>query len=258
LAAWVRRHRNVGGGNVIEIGAGTGDLAAGLLRALGWWRRPAYHIVEVSPPLRAEQQRRLGRRVTWHDSPAAALAACRGRALILSNELFDAFPCRIFRWSAGAWQELHLRRAGGRFAEIWHPAEDRPESTVWDQPWPDGQRVEVQESARLWLAEWLPHWQAGRMLAIDYGDLCPALYHRRPGGTLRAYAHHQRFEGGEATAGFGTRDVTVDVNFSDLRAWVDPAAAVGPLGAFLAAPTELAEAGEAFKVLEAARPGPGG
>jgi len=33
------------------------------------------------------------------------------------------------------------------------------------------------------------------MLTIDYGDTCPALYLRRPRGTLRAYAHHQRLEG---------------------------------------------------------------
>ena len=45
----------------------------------------------------------------------------------------------------------------------------------------------------------------------------PALYRRRPSGTLRAYAHHQRLEGREVYAGFGLRDLTADVNFSDLQ-----------------------------------------
>jgi hypothetical protein len=32
-----------------------------------------------------------------------------------------------------------------------------------------------------------------------------------------AYAHHQRLEGREVYAGFGLRDITADVNFSDLQ-----------------------------------------
>ena len=69
----------------------------------------------------------------------------------------------------------------------------------------------------MWLRDWLPAWRTGSMLTIDYGDTCPALYFRRQDGTLRAYAHHQRFEGGDVYAGFGTRDLTADVNFSDLQ-----------------------------------------
>ncbi|HEY5813037.1 MAG TPA: SAM-dependent methyltransferase, partial [Terrimicrobiaceae bacterium] len=79
------------------------------------------------------------------------------------------------------------------------------------------QRVEVHESYHCWLREWLPVWKAGSMLTIDYGDHCPALYSRRPRGTLRAYAHHQRLEGSEVYNGFGLRDLTADVNFSDLE-----------------------------------------
>ena len=112
--------------------------------------------------------------------------------------------------------ELALRLEGGRIVEEWV---DRPlpDSTAFSLPWPDGQRVEVQESFRVWRRGWLPAWQAGSMLTIDYGDTCPVLYVRRPGGTLRAYAHHQRVEGHDVYAGFGLRDLTADVNFSDLQ-----------------------------------------
>ena len=92
-----------------------------------------------------------------------------------------------------------------------------PTSTVFPQPWPVGQRVEVHESFRVWLRAWLPGWNSGVMLTIDYGDTCPALYRRRPRGTLRAYAHHQRLEGREIYGAFGLRDLTADVNFSDLQ-----------------------------------------
>ncbi len=257
IARWALDHKPAGRWHLIEIGAGTGELAAAVLRAVGWWNRPRYHIVEISPPLRAEQQKRLGRKVQWHDSVAEALAACHGEAVLFSNELVDAFPCRIFRKKDAAWRELALRMDDGRIVETWRET-PRPESTAFAHEWPEGQRVEVPESFHRWLQEWLPAWKCGAMLTIDYGDSCPALYHRRPHGTLRAYAHHQRLEGAEAYAGFGLRDLTVDVNFSDLQNWIGLASEVSTLTEFLARQRvpghpSLAGAGDAFKVLTQTR-----
>jgi len=257
IAHWALENKPPGRWHLIEIGAGTGELAAGVLRAIGWWNRPRYHIVDVSAPLRAEQQKRLGRKATWHNFMAEALNACDGAALIFSNELADAFPCRIFQKHDAAWRELALHIDDGRIIESWREA-PLPESTVFDHEWPDGQRVEVQESYQHWQQEWLPFWKSGSMLTMDYGDNCPALYHRRPQGTLRAYAHHQRLEGSGAYAGFGTRDLTVDVNFSDLQKWAGPGAKFSTLSEFLtrqraADVPSLAGAGEAFKVLVQSR-----
>jgi SAM-dependent MidA family methyltransferase len=253
IARWALKNKPSGRWNLIEIGAGTGELAEAVLKAIGWWNRPRYHIVDVSGPLREIQQKRLGGRAAWHRSVAEALAACGGEAVIFSNELVDAFPCRIFQNQAGRWRELALRIEDGRIHEVWREAVP-PDSSVFAHPWPEGQRVEVQEQVRSWLQEWLPHWKKGALLTIDYGDRCPALYHRRPSGTLRAYAHHQRLEGREAYAGFGLRDLTVDVNFTDLAAWGPARAQFSTLADFLAAQDvrsgrALAEAGEAFKVL---------
>lgn len=251
IARWALHHKPPGRWHLIEVGAGTGELAAGVLRAIGWWNRPRYHIVDVSPPLRAEQHKRLGRKVVWHDTMAEALAACDGRALIFSNELVDAFPARVFQNQSGTWRELALRLEPSRITETWRES-PLPASTVFTHPWPDGQRVETQESYTRWLAGWLPDWKDGTLLTIDYGDTCPAVYHRRPRGTLRAYAHHHRLDGPEAYAGFGLRDLTVDVNFSDLAR--GPTGKNSPLGEFLqnqgvpVAPG-LHEAGEAFRAL---------
>ena len=57
------------------------------------------------------------------------------------------------------------------------------------------------------------------MLTVDYGDLFPQLYHRRPRGTLRAYLRHQRLTGTEVYANMGRQDITADVNFTDLMNW---------------------------------------
>jgi SAM-dependent MidA family methyltransferase len=103
VAAWLRERPL---GHVIEAGAGTGRLAAQVLHHLGWARRwrTTYHIVEISPVLREEQRKTLkGRRIVWHDSMADALRAAGGRANIFSNELPDAFPCRVFVRQAGSW-----------------------------------------------------------------------------------------------------------------------------------------------------------
>lgn len=258
IARWALTHKPSGRWNLIEIGAGTGELAESVLRAIGWWNRPRYHIVDVSGPLREIQQKRLGRKARWHGSMREALADCGGMAVIFSNELVDAFPCRIFQRQSGAWRELALRIEDGRVREVLREA-SLPDSTAFLADWPAGQRVEVQESFQAWQAEWLPEWKSGAMLTIDYGDLCPALYHRRPLGTLRAYAHHQRLEGREAYAGFGRRDLTVDVNFSDLQKGAGPGATFGTLAEFLARQkiaeaAGLAEAGKAFKVLEQSAP----
>jgi len=249
IARWARTHRPK---HLIEVGAGSGELAAAVLRGLGWWGRPRYHIVEISRPLREAQQKLLGRKAEWHATIQDALAACQGDAVIISNELVDAFPCRIFEKQPAGWRELALRIENGKVLETWIES-PLPESTAFAHAWPDGQRVEVAESYHHWRNAWRDAWKNGAMLTIDYGDFCPALYHRRPRGTLRAYAHHHRLEGTEAYAGFGLRDLTVDVNFSDLQKWAGASAQCLSLGTFLASlqnPPEPAfqEAGEAFKV----------
>jgi SAM-dependent MidA family methyltransferase len=216
IGRWALQTKPSGAWNLIEVGAGSGELAASVMETIGWWNRPRYHIVEVSPHLKRAQQKRLGSRVLWHASVSEALAASGGTAVIFSNELVDAFPCRIFKLHRDGWRELALRVEGNRALEEWL-IRPLPDSTVFSHPWPEGQQVEVQESFSLWLREWLPAWRAGSMLTIDYGDMCPALYFRRQNGTLRAYAHHQRLEGRDAYAGFGLRDLTADVNFSDLQ-----------------------------------------
>jgi SAM-dependent MidA family methyltransferase len=262
VGRWLLQNRSSDRANLIEIGAGNGELAASVVKAIGWWKKPRYHIVEISSRLREVQNERLGAKAVWHASVGEALEACGGAAVIISNELVDAFPCRVFKKEDDGWRELALRIEEKTVVEEWISAA-LPPSTVFFESWPVGQRVEVHESFRLWRRAWLPVWKSGNMLTIDYGDTCPALYRRRPRGTLRAYAHHRRLEGREVYTGFGFRDLTADVNFSDLQQ--EPAlftTAFGTLTEFISAaggfvPKDRASellgsaggAGEAFKFL---------
>lgn len=269
IARWLWTHRPAATSwHVIEAGAGTGELARTVLRRLGPWRRRGltYHIVETSPVLREEQRRALPQfRVRWHESIADALAASTGCAVIFSNELIDAFPCRVFERTPGGWTEVGVRIADGRISEC-AVSRDLPPSSALTDAAAVGERVEVHVSAAEWLASWAGAVRAARMLTIDYGDTMPGLYHRRPRGSLRAYFHHQRYDGAEIYHRFGRQDITADVNFTDLRAWTErlgwQTAALVSQAEFLAAhgavrsglhDAELADhtgAGGAFKVLE--------
>jgi SAM-dependent MidA family methyltransferase len=207
--------------HLIEMGAGEGTLSAAVIRALPWWVRwkIRLHIVETSQPLREKQKRLLGSKATWHDTPSSALDACQGKAFIFSNELIDAFPVRCFRKSRQGWEELFLL-PGLNPMERWVASTDLPPSSAFAVSHALGQSVEVHDSVRRWLAEWLPHWKSGCMMVIDYGDEAGAIFHRRPQGTLRAYLLQQRLEGPAVYQNAGRQDLTADVNFTDLSQWM--------------------------------------
>lgn len=211
---------------VIEVGAGNGMLMQTVKRQLGWWKRRLFqwHIVETSASLRTQQRQRLGSSVSWHDDLKSALAACGGKAFIYHNELLDAFPVRLLEWHEETWQEVMVDISPTGVREslsgvAWCAAEMASFSALAVRPKQARQRVELHESVRDWLLEWAPSWQAGAMLTVDYGDTFPALYHRRPHGTLRAYLLHQRLEGAALYDNIGRQDITANINFTDYRAW---------------------------------------
>ena len=232
VAAWARSHRREvaaeDGWHLVELGGGTGELAAEVLRSLGWWgsRRLTYHLVEISDGLRAQQQQRLSGRgnVRWHQRIESALEAAGGRALIFSNEFVDAFPCRQWQWDRCTKQWLEVRLS-------WADDQAHPQEIMvpWNRPLPRATalicndafrgRVETHLSYQVWLNSWAEAWRVGRLLTIDYGDTLPTLYSRRLQGTLRAYCRHLRFVGPEVYQRFGQQDITADINFADLQMW---------------------------------------
>lgn len=268
IAAWAAKAlRATACRDLVEIGPGEGHLAAAVMRHLPRHvrLRTRLHLVETSARLALLQRRLLGGRARWHTTPAAALAACAGKAVIFSNELVDAFPARRFRHTPDGWRELAVcRAADGTVRESLLPPGPLPESSSFATGHPPGQTIEVHDAYHRWLAGWLPQWRAGRLLTIDYGNTADTLYHRRPQGTLRGYLLQQRLEGPAVYQNPGRQDLTADVNFTDLIDWSAPWTGTPrllPLAAFLqdaadpanpadAALTDSCGAGEAFLVLE--------
>lgn len=233
VARWIQSEIDQYGWNgpvhVIEVGPGSGDLAAGVLKQLGWFgrRRLKFHLVEVSSSLRERQQKRIKtKKVDWHSSIGEALEEAKGRALIYSNELFDAFPAKWLRWSeeASQWEEIHVSYSEKEgLKEFWKALPDSIQSDDFSamqlRGLEEGHRIEIQPSVRNWICELGEQLKAGSMLSVDYGGEPDQIYARKPAGTVRGYFRNERIEGGRVYTRFGKQDLTVDVNFSDLENW---------------------------------------
>jgi SAM-dependent MidA family methyltransferase len=246
VAAWAALRRRALGGplarwHLVEAGPGTGALAEVVLASLPLALRltVSLHLVETSPVLRETQRARLGGRAAWHATLEDALAACDGRAIVFASEFLDAFPVQILRASNLGWEALWISFKGEECNEEWRPA-PRPVGGVaaeggspfsaLSRPWPEGQRVELAPAIREFFLSKKSLFLRGSLLFLDYGDTIDRLYDRRPNGTVRGYAHHQRLEGVELYRSGGMADVTADVNFTDIASWAREAGLdAGPL-----------------------------
>ncbi|MCW0211380.1 MAG: SAM-dependent methyltransferase [Achromobacter sp.] len=201
---------------VLEFGAGTGALAEGVLGeldALGL-EQTRYLILEVSADLRARQAERLaafGDRVQWLDALPDAFSGC-----VLANEVLDAMPVSIFRWSEdGTVLERGVALDAARDF-IW---EDRPappalaDAVAGRMPALPGYVSEINPQADAWVAamgRWL---ERGAALLVDYGFPRGEYYHpQRAGGTLMCHLRH-RAHGDPFTAP-GLQDITAHVDFT--------------------------------------------
>ncbi len=223
IAAWLLEEAKATGvRTIIEVGGGDGSLMSSVLAGLGWWHRRSFRVlmVDASPVLVQQQKQKLGSKVAgWFATLPEALAACDGKALIFHNELLDAFPVDLVQGDGETWQEVWLNNENGHVKEELHPLTLNRKSFSALQGKPSG-RCELQTAVHSWLQSWLPMWQQGGMLTIDYGDLYPTLYHRKPRGTLRGYLFQQCLTGPDVYQNAGRQDITCDVNFTDVRAWL--------------------------------------
>src|SRR5690606_34408817 len=112
---------------ILELGAGTGEMAAELLAELATLERlpSKYLILELSGSLRAQQQETLQRRVPellprieWLDR----LPEQPFEGMVLANEVLDALPVQLFRIRAGEVLELAVGQEDGRLVWIERPA----------------------------------------------------------------------------------------------------------------------------------------
>lgn len=207
---------------VLEVGAGSGRLAADLLLALERLDclPVRYAILDLSGDLRERQQQTIATlaphllsRVEWLDC-----LPVRFSGAVVANELLDALPAHVV-----AWRETGIVERGvgldpaGEFMWQERPASGAllvaAEELAQQCRLPPGYESEISLAARAWAAEWGHRLERGALLLIDYGFPRREFYHPQRGrGTLMChYRHHAHPDPFYRP---GLQDVTVHVDFT--------------------------------------------
>ena len=203
---------------ILEIGAGSGRLAASILTELSDHISPLpeYRILEVSAELRGRQRRELAAfsgQVSWLDE----LPADSFEGLIVANEVVDAFPVTRFVKDKSGVRILGVSGEGKGFA--WAEAAGdsaliakiRALEARLGRPLPVGYCSEISCRLSPWLASLTERLARGALLIIDYGLVEHEYYHpSRSEGTLICHYRHRSHT-----------DPFLYPGLQDISAWVD-------------------------------------
>src|SRR6201987_4680567 len=138
---------------IIEPGVGTGALAKVILSQMRPWSRVRYFGVDLRPESAIlDESVSKQRRFQLLDSMKAALREVQGKAIIISNEFVDAFPCRRLVRLESGWADTYLRYDNDQWRQELSPAPISVACTALDAGFAVGQTIEVHESFRGWLA----------------------------------------------------------------------------------------------------------
>ena len=205
---------------LMEFGAGTGKLAAGLLKALDALgaQFDTYSIVDLSGELRERQRATLeaeapalAARVRWLDALPQQF-----EGVVIGNEVLDAMPVRLFAHAGGVWHERGVTLHEGVFE-----FEDRPVNSAQDVEFlaeieVDGEYVtETHDAGRAFTRTICTMLTRGAALLIDYGFPRHEYYHaQRAGGTLMCHYRHRAH--GDPFVYPGLQDITAHVEFTGI------------------------------------------
>jgi SAM-dependent MidA family methyltransferase len=211
---------------LMEFGAGTGKLAAGLLTALAELDVDIEHyaIVDLSGELRDRQRATLmaqapalAAKVEWLDALPDAF-----EGVVIGNEVLDAMPVRLVVRKLGAWHERGVVVQGDGFAfEDRSPSVDPQISLIDDaidetndEPFAE-YLTETHEAALAFTKTVCTMLVRGAAFFIDYGFPRREFYHaQRAGGTLMCHYRHRAH-----TDPFlypGLQDLTAHVEFTGI------------------------------------------
>lgn len=215
------------GGDILEFGAGTGTMAAEILRSLSATDSlPGhYYILDISADLREHQHQTLQaqvpellQRVVWLDQ-----LPDRFRGVVLANEVLDAMPVhRIgFNDVADPYELCVARNERGAFVWRHEPLsslrlQQRLQTLVTElgrDNFCSGYTSEINLLARDWLTGLAAILDRGLMLLIDYGFPRREYYHpQRHHGTLMCHYRHRAHD--DPLILPGLQDITAHVDFT--------------------------------------------
>ena len=205
---------------ILEFGAGTGRLAADLLAELARHEQPPdqYCILDLSGELRERQYQTLRAqvpklidRVTWLDRLPTEF-----EGLMLGNEVLDAMPVHLMRWSADEILERGVvADADGGLGWADRLATGQALEVARRLPVAQPYLSEVALAGSAWVAQCGRMLTRGALLLFDYGFSRAEFYHpQRNTGTLMChYRHHAHTDPLWLP---GLNDITAHVDFTSL------------------------------------------
>jgi len=215
--------QSLGGGDILEFGAGSGQLAIDLLgelESMGCLPE-RYLVLERSAELKARQQQAIARhlpqlqdRVSWID----ALPATGFRGVMLANEVLDAMAVERFQWDGDKAALFHVCSEGEGFAWQLQTGAGNDvtaviEDCVCGGNMEAGYISEFNMSLQPWLQTVADRLEQGLLLLIDYGYPHHEFFHpQRSSGTLMC--HYRQHAHADPLLWPGLQDITAHVNFT--------------------------------------------
>jgi len=207
--------------SILELGAGSGRLAADVLHKLAELDSlpESYLILEVSADLRERQESllqselpELADRVTW-----LGQLPTKHRGTIIANEVMDALPVERFIRRQGGISQLCVATDGSSFVLSERDAPDNLGAAVaaieeeLGQQLPPGFASEVCLAAPQWVGDLARVLREGVAFLFDYGVSRREYYAaERSGGWLRCHFRHHAHN-----------DPLILPGIQDLTSWVD-------------------------------------
>ncbi len=217
LARQVKQVLEAGFDEVLEVGAGSGALAATLLEELERSGKVPrnYLILELSADLRERSRDTLAarvphllERVAWLNRLPPVFSG-----VVLGNEVLDAMPAHVVRVQGGKLEEGGVGVRNDRLGWSWRLASGGPLAAARPLKLPEGFRTEIQQAAQGFMRSLSGVLEKGVAFFVDYGFPQKEYYHpQRKDGTLMChYRHHAH-----ADPFFlpGLQDITSHVDFS--------------------------------------------
>jgi SAM-dependent MidA family methyltransferase len=183
---------------VVEIGAGGGHFAAGVLETLkqrfsSVYESMHYLVVDVSEDARKRAAERLGRFDNFAFVELKDLKP--GNSMVVfSNELLDAFPVHRVTKINGELKEFYVTVSNeSKFEWIVDEVSDDSVAELCNPALAEGQIAEVSPTVVRWFEQLDQKVESGYVITVDYGAESEELYDptQRKRGTLRAFRRHQ-------------------------------------------------------------------
>lgn len=209
---------------ILEVGAGTGVMAAAILNHLAELDclPDQYLILEVSADLRERQRVTLTERapnyidhVQWLD-----VLPTEFNGVVLANELLDAMPVHRFHVQDDnvygqyvTWQDESFSYIYGEFSEPRLVQRITDIEQAVGNKLEEGYLSEINLAAEDWVRSVGNSLQSGLILLIDYGFPRREFYHpQRHAGTLMCHYRHRAHD--DPFLLVGLQDITAHVDFT--------------------------------------------